>query len=178
MRKIHGILATFETPSELVHAAEKLRDAGYKNFDCHSPFPIHGMDDAMGEKPSKLGFVTTLGAICVGGSAILLQWYCAAVAYPLVLSGKPYFSYQAFIPITFELSILGAALFTVFGMFAFNKLPTFYHPLFNSKKFESFSDDGFFISVEQNDPQFDLDKTQTLLKGAGSKDVEVIEEWE
>lgn len=178
MSKMYGILASYSSPAELIHAAEKMRDAGYTKFDCHSPFPIHGMDDAMGLKPSPLGFIATIGALCVGGSAIALQWWCSTQAYGLVLSGKPLWSYQAFVPITFELSILGAALFTVFGMFAINKLPTLYHPLFNSKKFEAFSDDGFFISVDCSDQKFELKQTSALLQSAGGKDIEVIEEQE
>jgi hypothetical protein len=175
-KKIYGILAAFEGPAELYHAAEKVRDAGYKKFDCHSPFPIHGMDDAMGVKKSGLGFISALGAVIVGGSAILLQWWCSTQGYALVLSGKQLFSYQAFIPITFELSILGAALFTVFGMFALNRLPTFYHPLFNSKQFESFGDNGFFVSIQADDQNFDSNKTKALLESAGAKNIEVVEE--
>lgn len=178
MNKTYGILASFKNPSDLLHAAEKIRDAGYKKFDCHSPFPIHGMDDAMGLKASSLGFIASLGALLVGGSAILLQWWCSTQGYALVLSGKQFFSYQAFVPITFELCILGAALFTVFGMFALNKLPTFYHPLFNSKKFESFGDDGFFVSIEQADPKFDINQTRSFLQSIGGTDIEVIEEFE
>lgn len=175
-KKTYGILAAFEGPAELIHAAEKIRDAGYKQFDCHSPFPIHGMDDAMGVRKSELGFISSLGAVIVGGSAILLQWWCSTKGYALVLSGKELFSYQAFIPITFELSILGAALFTVFGMFALNRLPTFYHPLFNSKQFETFGDNGFFVSIEAKDKKFDLNLVKTILQSAGAKNIEVVEE--
>jgi hypothetical protein len=176
--KIYGLLASFEGPADLLHAAEKIRDAGYTKFDCHSPFPIHGMDEAMGLKQSSLGIIAAVGALCLGGSAILLQWWTSTIAYPLVLSGKELFSFQAFVPITFELSILGAALFTVFGMFALNRLPTFYHPLFNSKKFETFGDDGFLMSIETIDKNFDLSKTKSLLESIGGKNIEVIEDKE
>lgn len=175
---IYGILATFEGPADLLHAAEKVRDAGYKKFDCHSPFPIHGMDDAMGIKPSSLGLIAAFGAVCGGSAALGLQWWASTLAYPLVLSGKQFFSYQAFVPITFELSILGAALFTVFGMFGLNRLPTFYHPLFNSKKFESFGDDGFLLSIEKADKKFNMEQTKTLLNSIGGKNIEVIEDNE
>ncbi len=177
-KETFGILASFENPGELLHAAEKVRDAGYKKFDCHSPFPIHGMDEAMGLGGSVLGIIASVGSLCFGGGVLGLMWWCSVKAYPLVLSGKELFSYQAFVPITFELCILGAALFTVFGMFGLNKLPKLYHPLFNSKKFESFSDNGFFISIESADPKFDLSQTQTLLTSIGGKNIEVIEDNE
>jgi hypothetical protein len=174
----YGLLASFESPADLLHAAEKVRDAGYKKFDCHSPFPIHGMDQAMGLGDSILGVVASVGAICLGGGVLGLMWWCSVKAYPLVLSGKELFSYQAFVPITFELCILGAALFTVFGMFALNRLPTFYHPLFNSKKFETFSDDGFLLSIESADKNFNLAQTKALLESCGGKNIEVIEDKE
>lgn len=177
-KQTFGILASFDTPADLLHAAEKVRDAGYKKFDCHSPFPIHGMDDAMGLGGSVLGIIASVGSLCFGGGVLALMYWCSVVAYPLVLSGKELFSYQAFVPITFELCILGAALFTVFGMFALNKLPTFYHPLFNSKKFEKFSDDEFFISIESADPKFNLVQTKTLIESIGGKNIEVIEDLE
>jgi len=176
--KTYGLLATFDGPADLLHAAEKVRDAGFKKFDCHSPFPIHGMDDAMGLKISPLGIIASVGSICFGGGVLALMWWTSVKAYPLVLSGKELFSYQAFIPITFELCILGAALFTVFGMFALNRLPTFYHPLFNSKKFETFSDDGFLMSIEAADKNFDMQKTTALLQSIGGKNIEVIEDKE
>lgn len=178
MKKTYGIIASFEGPADLLHAAEKVRDAGYKKFDCHSPFPIHGMDEAMGLKPSPLGFIAAVGSLCVGGFAVLMQWWCSTIGYPIVTSGKPLFSFQAFVSITFELCILGAALFTVFGMFALNRLPTLYHPLFNSKRMETSGDDGFLLSIEAADPKFQLQQTQDLLKNAGGKNIEIIEEQE
>lgn len=176
--KTYGLLASFDGPADLLHAASRFRDAGYKKFDCHSPFPIHGMDDAMGLKPSELGIIASVGSLCLGGGVLALMWWCSVKAYPLVLSGKELFSYQAFVPITFELCILGAALFTVFGMFHLNRLPTFYHPLFNSKKFETFGDDGFLMSVECADPKFNMAQTKALLESTGGKNIEVIEDKE
>jgi hypothetical protein len=175
---VYGILASFDSPADLLHAAEKIRDAGYKNFDCHSPFPIHGMDEAMRLKGSAVGIIASVGSLCFGGGILFLMWWCSTQAYALVLSGKQLFSYQAFVPITFELCILGAALFTVFGMFALNRLPTFYHPLFNSKKFETFSDDGFLLSIEKADKNFDMNKTSALVTSIGGKNIEVIEDNE
>ncbi len=176
--KTYGLLATFEGPADLLHAAEKFRDAGYTKFDCHSPYPIHGMDDAMGLKSSPLGIISAVGALCFGSGAVLLQWWCSTRGYALVLSGKELFSYQAFVPITFELCILGSAIFAVLGMFHLNRLPTFYHPLFNSKKFESFGDDGFLMSIESADKKFNMSQTKALLESSGGKNIEVIEDKE
>lgn len=167
------IVAEFEGPSELLKAAGQVRDAGYKKFDCHSPFPIHGMDGAMGIKRSKLGFVAGFFAILGFGTAVLLQWWASAIAYPLVISGKPLFSYQAFIPVTFALAVLFAAIASVFGMLIFNKLPRWHHPLFESKLFEKAGDRGFFVSIESADPKFDPDKTSSFLRSIGASDTEI-----
>ena len=111
-----GVLAEFENPGELLHAAEKTRDEGFKKFDCHSPFPIHGMDDAMGMKPSILGFIVFAMAAAGGTGGFLLQAWVATTAYPLVISGKPFLSGQAFVPVTFELTILLAAFGAVLSL--------------------------------------------------------------
>lgn len=174
--KDHTVLAYFESPRDLIHAAEKVRDAGYKKFDTFSPFPIHGMDQAMGLKPSMLGYVSALGSLALLSVALLLEWWTSTQAYPIVVSGKPLFSYQAFVPIMFELAILGAALAVVLGMFHFNKLGFLYHPLFNSEKFKKIGDDGFALGIEVTDPLFDQDRTLTLLKSLKSIDIEMVGE--
>ncbi|MEZ4704916.1 MAG: DUF3341 domain-containing protein [Bdellovibrionota bacterium] len=179
MSKRFCILAQFENPAQLIHAAEKTRDAGYKHFDCYSPFPIHGMDAAMGLKRSPLGWIAAMGAFGGFSSAVAMQWWMSAVDYPLVLSGKPFFSYQAFVPITFELTILGAALGAVFGMFALNKMPQFYHPIFESPAFmKKVGDDGFFLGIESQDPKFVEQDTQRFLESIGAKGLEVVSEGE
>jgi hypothetical protein len=171
-----GYLAEFNTPGELLHAAEAVRDAGYTKFDAHSPFPIHGMDDAMGLKPSKLGWVI----LCGGGTGLLtgitLQWWASTVAYPLVISGKPLFSFQAFVPVTFELMVLFSAFSAVFGMLVINRLPKWYHSLFNHESFGKVTSHGFFISVEAKDPLFDTEKTKQFLENAGGQNVSLVEE--
>lgn len=168
------LLAEFNTPGETLHAAEKLRDAGYTQFDTHSPFPIHGMDAAMGLKDSKLGLIVFPIAICGTTAAFLMMWWMNGVDYPLVIGGKPPYSLPSQVPIMFELTILFTAFATVFGMFHLNRLPRHHHPIFNSDRFRSFSDDKFFVSVESNDPKWNLEKTKALLEGAHASHVEVV----
>lgn len=164
MSKSYALVAYFNTPKELLHAAKVTKNTGFKKFDAYSPFPIHGMDDAMGLKASKLGIIAAIGSVCLGSFAMFFQYWTSAVDYPLVLSGKEYFSYQAFVPITFELSILGAALATILGMFAINKLGFLYHPIFSAKGIEVVTDDGFALVIEAADPTFDVDKTKAFME--------------
>jgi hypothetical protein len=170
------ILAEFDSPETLLRAARKVREEGYRKFDCHSPFPIHGMDRAMGLKRSGLGFIVGFFALVGLIGAVLLQWYASAVAYRLVISGKPFFSYQAYLPVTFAIAVLLAAAISVFGMMALNRLPRLNHPLFSSERFGRFSDNGFFLSVEGTDSKFDPEKTPSFLRTIGGRDVEVLEE--
>lgn len=169
------MLARFETPGALLKAAEKTHGAGIEKFDIHSPFPIHGMDQAMGLKRSPLGYIIgVMGVIgLIGGLG--LQWWTSTVDYPLVISGKPFFSFQAYIPITFALTVLFAAFGAVFGMLALNKLPQLYHTLFNSKQFERVTDDGFFVSIEADADDFDEYETKTFLESLGGMDIEMVE---
>ena len=171
-----GLLARFEGPEELMKATVKVRDFGFKKFDCHTPYPVHGLDEAMGLKRSILGYIVGMGA--VGGASIgmLLQWYVSTVDYPVVISGKPYFSWQAYMIITFVLMVLGGALSALLGMFHLNRMPTYNHPLFNSKVFERATDDGFFISIESKDSLFDEKNTVAFLESIGGKDIEVVQE--
>jgi len=170
----YGIIAKFESPSALLHAAEKVRDSGFTNFDCHSPFPIHGMDEAMGLKRSKLGFI--IGAMGLTGAlfGFGLQTWVHLVEYPLNISGKPYFAYPAYLIITFELMVLFSAFGAMFGMMFLNKIPRFNHPVFYSDKFSDVSSDAFYISIELTDPIFDENKTKSFLKEIGGTDIEVL----
>jgi hypothetical protein len=174
-KNIAGMLAAFASTEALIHAAEKMRDAGYKEFDCHSPFPIHGMDKAMGLKRSPLGFMVGAVAFCALTGASLMMWWMTSVDYPLVVSGKPYFSFQAYVPVAFALTILSSALTAVFGMFALNRLPRLHNPLFNSEQFNKVTDDGFYVSVLATDPKFDSEKTKQFLQSMGSTSVETVE---
>ena len=170
----YGVLAAYKDPGTLLRACEKVRDAGYTRWDAHTPFPVHGLDSAMGLKPTILPwFVAILG---LGGAAgaMLMQWWVSAVAYPLVISGKPLFSWQAFVPVTFEVGVLMGALGAVLGVFGLSRLPMHWHPLFSSKTFERASDDGFLISVESWDPRFDRQQTRALLESTGAVSVETV----
>jgi len=172
-KKVLAVLAEFKNPGELLHAAQKVREQGYKKFDCHSPFPIHGMDDAMGEKRSPLGYV-------VGGVAFVsvvfmfaFQGWTSAIDYPLILSGKPYFSYQAFGVVAWAVMVLLSAITALVGMLVLNGLPRFHHPLFYSENFcKKVNDDGFFVSIEAGDPAFD--SAGSFLKSIGGQNIEMI----
>lgn len=168
------MLAEFDSPGECMHAAEKLRDAGYTHFDAHTPFPVHGMDKAMGLSDSKLGWIV----LCCGMSGTFLAWlmmfWMNGVDYPIVIGGKPPGTLPSMVPIMFEVTVLFSALSAVFGMLGLNKLPRHHHPIFNSERFKGFSDDKFFLSVEAEDPKFDTDRTRALFEGAKAKFVEVV----
>ena len=172
---ILGTLARFESPADLLHAAEKVRDAGYKHFDCHSPFPVHGMDKAMGLKRSKLGWIIGLAAIAGTSGALLLTWWTMAVDYPLVISGKPFFAYQAYVPVIFASGVLLSAVAALVGMLAINGLPRLHHPVFYSEQFGQVTDDGFFVSIESRDPKFQIEQTRLFLESIGGKDIEILE---
>jgi hypothetical protein len=170
----YGLLARFAGPAELMRACEALRDAGFTRWDAHSPYPIHGIDAAMGLRRSVLPYIIFVAAMLGAAGGLALQGWVSAIEYPLVISGKPFFSWQAFVPIIFELAVLAGALGAVLGMFGLNQLPTLHHPLFNSKAFESASDDGFFVSIEAWDPRFDADANAALLRELGAVHVEVV----
>jgi hypothetical protein len=171
---IHGVMARFGSPGKLLEAAAKIHDAGYKKFDCHSPFPIHGMDDAMGLKRSPLGWICGLLALFGGTGLFALQWWTSTTAYPLVISGKPLFSFQAYVPVTFAGAVICAAFAATLGMLIINQLPRLHHPVFFSDKFTA-TDDGFFISIEAKDPRFDQNATTKFLESIGGSDVEVLQ---
>jgi len=175
MAKIHGLLAEFDGPSSLMKAGIAIRDRGFKHFDCHSPFPIHGMDEAMGLKRSPLGYIIAFFAIIGALIGFGLQTWVHSIDYPLVISGKPFFSWQAYIIVTFALTILFGAFGAVFGMLALNNLPKYHHYLFYSDKFSKFSDDGFFVSIGADDKNFDKKDTTKFLKFIGGKNIEVLE---
>lgn len=176
--EVYGLLAEFPHPGALLHAAEEVRGAGYRFFDTHSPFPIHGMDRAMGLGNSKVGFVTLGGGITGLLTAYLLQWWTGAVDYPLEVSGKPFFAIEPSIPVMFELTILFSAFGAVAGMLAFNGLPRPYNPLFYSKNFARATDDGFFLHIAASDKRFDVATTEAFLREIGATHVEPIHDHE
>ena len=171
----YGLLAEFATPADLYQACERVRDAGFTRWDAHTPFPVHGLDVAMGLRRSPLPWIVLVTGLAGAVLGFGLQWWVHARAYPLVISGKPYVSWPAYIPITFELGVLFAALGAVVGMLALNRLPMHHHPLFRSKVFERVTDDAFFISIESWDPRFDASATRLLLESLGARRVELLE---
>jgi hypothetical protein len=168
------MLAEYDNSGELLHAAEKFRDAGYTQFDTHSPFPVHGMDAAMGLSDSKLGLIVFPIGLTGTCLAFLMMWWMNGVDYPLVVGGKPGYSLPSQVPIMFEVTILLSAFATVFGMFHLNRLPRHHHPIFNSERFKRFSDDKFFLSVESSDPKWSVEKTKKLLESTHSKSIELL----
>ena len=162
---VYGLLAEFETSDALLEAAHKAHASGYKRLDAFTPFPVEGLADALGFHSTRVPMIVFFGGLigCLGG--FFLQYYPNVIGYPLNIGGKPYFSWPSFIPITFELTILCAALATVFGMLALNGLPTPYHPVFNVPRFALASKDRFFLIVFASDPKYDAAVTRQFLEG-------------
>ena len=177
--KLLGLLAEFDDPHQLMHACEHIRDARFRRWDAHTPFPVHGLNDAMGLRGTTLPWLVLMGGLAGLGLAVLMQWWMNAVDYPFLISGKPYFSLPAFIPVIFELTVLLSAFTTFFGMLMLAGLPKFWHPVFTSERFKAFSDDKYFISIEARDKRFDAVETRRLLEGLeGVKHVEELREVE
>jgi molybdopterin-containing oxidoreductase family membrane subunit len=172
--KVYGLLAEFEGPEQLLKASHQVREALYTKWDAHSPFPVHGLERTMGLRRSKVPWFVLIMGLSGAALGMLLQWWVSAIAYPLVIGGKPLFSWPAFVPIMFECGVLGGGLGAFVGFLLLSKLPEHYHPVFNSKRFERFSDDRFYISVEAEDPRFGSEQTKQLLLNAGASNVEVI----
>ncbi len=172
---IFGLLASFKKAPEVYHAAEKVRDAGFKHWDVFTPYPMHGLDNAMGLKRSNVPVLTLMGGLTGFITGILVTWYMNSYDYPLVVGGKPFWSPVYPFPIMYELTILLAAFGTFFGMFITNFLPQHYHPVFNTEKFLRSSDDTFFIVIEKKDPLFDVQRTMALLENVGATDITIVE---
>ena len=167
----YGIIAEFSTPSELMTAAEAARDAGYTHTDAFSPFPIHGLHEAVGMRSTGMSALVLGGGIIGGIGGFFMCWYANVVAYPLNIGGKPLNSWPAWIPITFECTILLAAFAAVFGMLALNGLPMPYHPVFNVRRFDQASRDKFFLVIQARDPKFDFDGVWTFLESLQPREV-------
>jgi hypothetical protein len=171
---IYGLMAEFEEPNDLVAAAHRARQEGYRHMDAYSPLPIEELHEALGFHDRRLPLIVLIGGIigCVGGYG--LQWWAATVAYPLNVGGKPLHSWPAFIPVTFETTILVAALSAVFGMLALNGLPQPYHPVFNVPRFALASRNRFFLCIEARDAKFDLEGTRRFLEQLGPREVTTV----
>ncbi|HSU55667.1 MAG TPA: DUF3341 domain-containing protein [Candidatus Dormibacteraeota bacterium] len=174
--KAYGMIAEFRTAAAVLHAAEKVRDAGFRRWDVFTPFPVHGMDRAMGLKNSKVGWFAFLGGCTGYTTGMLMIWWMNAIDYPLVVGGKPMFSPHAAFPPSYELTILFGAFGSLFGMLFLNKLPRLHHPLLKNKRFSLVTHDRFFIAIEVDDPKYSEVETRKLLEEAGSPHIEVVEE--
>jgi len=175
-RKVYGIAAEFQSAADLMHAAEKVRDAGFKRWDVHSPFPIHGMDGAMGLGKSWLSALVFVGGVTGLITAVLLQFVPSSIIYPMIVHGKPYdfMTVPAFFPIMFELTILLSAIFCITGLCVFTRLPMWYHPMFNWDRFTRVTDNGFFLVIESRDPKFSESKTRLFLDELGGSHVTLV----
>lgn len=171
-----GIVAEFDSARTIYQAAEKVTAQGYTRVDAHTPFPVHGLDKALRQGPSYLGWIV----VCCGFTGIclaqLMMWWMNAYDYTIWVSGKEPYAWPATIPITFELMVLLSGFGAVFGMFGLNKLPRLNHPIFTHKTFWRVSDDRFFLSIEATDPKFDSAQTARFLESIGGKHVEIVED--
>lgn len=175
MNKPYGLVAAFDTTASLYHACEQVRDAGYSQWDALTPFPIHGLDAAMGMPRSKVPRFSLAGGITGFCTGMALIWWTGAYDYPLVVGGKPMFSPMFAFPISYELTILFTAFATIFGMFFLNGLPMHYHPVMKAPQFVRAMDDRFYIVIEAQDPKFNAAATRDLLAKAGGKDIAELE---
>lgn len=172
---IYGLVAVFEQPGQLIAAAERAHTEGYRSMDAYTPFPVHGLSEALGHRGVRLPWIVLGGALTGAAVGYFMQYYSAVIAYPLNIGGRPYHSWPSFIPITFELTILFAALAAVLGMLALNGLPQPYHPLFNVPSFELASRTHFFLCIEATDPKFDRNETRRFLESLQPLEVSEVE---
>jgi Protein of unknown function (DUF3341) len=169
--KLYGVMAQFHSPSALVAAARETYTAGYRRINGYSPFPIEELSDAIGFKRTTLPLIVLAGGIIGALGGFFMQYWMEVIDYPINVGGKPFNSWPAFIPITFECTVLCAAFAAVFGMLALNKLPQPYHPVFNAPNFALATRDSFFLVIEANDPKFDHDEAIRFLKNLEARDV-------
>ncbi len=173
--KLYGVVAEFETPDQLLVAARKTREAGYSDMDAYSPIPVHGLYEVMGGERTILPWFTLGGALLGGIGGYMLQYWVSVIEYPLNVGGRPFHSWPSFIPVTFECTILGAALATVIGLFAIYKFPQPYHSIFNAPGFKRASDDRYFLCIEATDPKFDADGAKQFMESLDPVSVSEVE---
>lgn len=174
--RIYGLLAEFEGPEELVQAAREATEAGYTEKDAYTPFAVEGLAEALGFRKRRLPALVLLGGILGGIAGFSLQYWNALYYYPMNIGGRPQNAWPAFIPVTFELTVLGGALAAVFGMLALNGLPEPYHPLFGVERFELASRSRFFLCIEARDPSFDARETREFLESLNPAGVVLVED--
>lgn len=174
--KPYGMIAEFDTPGDTMRAAEKVRDAGFTKWDVFSPFPVHGMDKAMGMKNSQVGWFSFLGGVTGYTTGMIMIWWMNAYDYPILIGGKPMFSPFGAFPPSYELTILFGSFGAIFGMLFMNRLPRLHHPLLKHKRFALATHDKFFVVIETADPKYSDTETRKLLETAGSKLIEVVED--
>lgn len=172
---LYGLMAEFGTAEDLLAAAHRAYREGYRAMDAYSPLPVEGLAEAIGFRHTRLPLVVACGGLAGAAGGFLMQYYLSVIAYPLQVGGKPLNSWPAFIPITFELTILAAALSAVLGMLALNGLPTPYHPVFNVPRFALATRNRFFLCIEARDPKFDREGTRSFLAGLTDREVEDVE---
>ncbi len=174
--KSYGIMAEFTTAAATLHAAERVRDAGYRRWDVFTPYPVHGMDHAMGMKNSPVGWFTFLGGVTGYTTGMVMIWFMNSFDYPIVIGGKPMFSPFAAFPPSYELTILFGAFGSLFGMLFLNRLPRLHHPLLKNRRFSLVTHDRFFLVIETDDPKYSPTETRKLLEKAGSPHIEMVED--
>ncbi|CAN5346471.1 DUF3341 domain-containing protein [soil metagenome] len=178
LKRVYGYLAEFDNAQDLHRAAEQVRDAGFKRWDVHSPYPIHGMDAAMGLGRSRLPHFVFVGGAIGLATGFSLAFLTQVVIYPTIVQGKPanIFTTPAFFPVMFELTILFSAFTTLFTLLVMMGLPRLNHPIYSSRQFHRTTDDAFFIAIEARDPQFSQDATRSLLEKIGGRNIELVED--
>jgi hypothetical protein len=172
----YGIIAEFETPADAISAATKVRDAGFRRWDVYTPFPVHGMDKAMGVKSSKVGWFAFLGGVIGYTSGMIMIWWMNTYDYPILIGGKPMFSPYSAFPPSYELTILLGSFGSLLGMLFLNRLPRLHHPLLKHGRFKLATHDRFFVVIETADPKYSETETRKLLESAGSKHIEMVED--
>jgi hypothetical protein len=172
---IYGVMAEFDDPTAVVAATRRAYEEGYRRMDAYSPYPIEALSEAVGPHKERLPLIVLIGGIIgmIGGYG--MQYYVSVMNYPLNVGGKPLHSWPAFIPITFETTVLGAAMAAIFGMLALNGLPEPYHPVFNAPNFALATRDRFFLVIESRDPKFDREATSSFLRSLGAQEVADVE---
>jgi hypothetical protein len=170
----YGLMAEFDSPGELVDAAHRAREAGYRRMDAYSPYPIEELHEALHFHDNRLPIIVLIGGLTGALGGYLMQYFASVIDYPLNIGGRPMHSWPSFIPVTFELTILVAAFSAVFGMLALNHLPMPYHPVFNVPEFAAASRNRFFLCIEARDPKFDIEATAAFLEGLNPREVHEV----